>query len=207
MDSSSQDGTDARIRRLCHDLRQYVSAAALLAGMPTDDDVPPEVQARLVKIGEALEVGSAMLDAQLRPPLAHKAPIDLAAVVEGCIRLLTATSTVPVVAELAGPAMVVGDEVQIRRAVGNLIDNAIRAAGQGGRVRVRVHNQDLHACVQVDDDGAGFGRVPPGNGQGMAVVSSVLHNVHGRLEIASGPGPGTTIRMLIPVQREPGADS
>ncbi len=44
-------------------------------------------------------------------------------------------------------------------------------------------------------------RIASGHGHGMSVVGTVLQECHGRLEITSGPGPGTTVRMLIPSGR------
>jgi signal transduction histidine kinase len=58
------------------------------------------------------------------------------------------------------------------------------------------------AVVEVTDDGDGFGRIPSVSGQGMSIVDQALRTCHGRLEITSGPGPGTTVRMLIPTPRD-----
>jgi signal transduction histidine kinase len=52
------------------------------------------------------------------------------------------------------PAFVAGSRVQLRRAVGNLLDNAGRHARTS--VRLSVHQRDGHVRVLVDDDGPGI---------------------------------------------------
>jgi signal transduction histidine kinase len=50
----------------------------------------------------------------------------------------------------------------------------------------------------VADEGAGFGRISAGTGQGLHVVDSAVRASRGRLVISSGPGPGTTVRLTLP---------
>ncbi|MCL8024770.1 MMPL family transporter [Nocardioides bruguierae] len=94
-------------------------------------------------------------------------PVDLAAVVaESCTSLAVLAGTdaagrprlVPPVA--AGPAPVLGDRPALRRAVDNLVVNAVRhgLGGGGGRVEVVLaHDETGHVAVRVLDDGPGLG--------------------------------------------------
>jgi len=65
---------------------------------------------------------------------------------------------------------------------------------------IRVGTAGDEAWIQVTDDGPGFGRIEHGTGQGLAVITSAVRACHGRLEITSGPGPGTAVRVTFPRQ-------
>jgi signal transduction histidine kinase len=88
-------------------------------------------------------------------------------------------------------------------ALSNLIDNAIKFAGHGGTVHVRVGEDSAHPCIIVQDDGAGIPtaergavlqrfyrserhRPLPGSGLGLSVVQAILrlHGFELRLEDA-----------------------
>ncbi len=195
------DGTTPELNQLRHDLRQYVAAGMLLShpsgGTPDD----PQTQERLQRI---LEIFMRM-DELVRAPAAAQAPdwvVDLVQLVDDCVSYMRLTHGVPL--DLVGaeePVEAFGDPVMLRRALINVLDNATRAAGDAGRVRVRVSSMAGEALVEVADDGDGFGRIPSVSGLGMSIVDQALRACRGRLEISSGPGPGTTVRMRIPAQR------
>jgi signal transduction histidine kinase len=133
-------------------------------------------------------------------PSARGCTVDLVELVDECVSYVRMTHDVPLHVSADGPVEALVDPVMLRRAVNNVLDNATRAAGATGRVRVRVDRLRTQAIVEVTDDGDGFGRIPSISGQGMSVVDQALRACHGRLEISSGPGPGTTVRLLIPSQ-------
>lgn len=196
--SSTPDVAD-QTQRWCHDVRQYVAAGAILAEAPGDEELRPDVRQRLEKLRRVFELVSDMVDAHAGAAAAAAGPVDLAVVTAECLEVITATAAVPVVATIRGTTIVSCDSVRLRRAVGNVLSNAVRAAGSDGSVQVHVGEETPHlACVQVDDDGAGYGLMPAVGGHGMSVVGSVVHECNGRLEIFSGPGPGTTVRLLFP---------
>jgi signal transduction histidine kinase len=99
--------------------------------------------------------------------------------------------------------MAFGDKALLRRAISNILDNASRAAGTAGRVRVCVGVDGADAYVEISDDGAGFGGITHGTGHGLQLVAAAVRASRGRLEISSGPGPGTTVRLLLPARQLP----
>jgi signal transduction histidine kinase len=84
----------------------------------------------------------------------------------------------------------------------NLVDNAVRAAGPTGRVRLGVHparsvGQDV--VIDVVDDGPGFPFGPPGSSlRGLELVNRLLTACGGRLELHEAAPHGTRARVVLP---------
>ncbi len=105
------------------------------------------------------------------------------------------------------PATVAGDESLLRILIGNLIDNAIRYTGQGGRIDVTVRVDGAIVSVEVDDTGPGiqdehlarvfdrFYRVPgnketAGSGLGLPIVRRIASLHDGKVELINLDGGG-----------------
>jgi two-component system phosphate regulon sensor histidine kinase PhoR len=123
--------------------------------------------------------------------------------------------------EFEGPtatAKVLGDESWLRRAVVNLVGNAIKYTPPGGRVWVRYHEADRQGIVEVTDTGPGipaaaqsrlferFYRVrnaatrnAPGTGLGLAIVKAIIERHSGRVWVSSEEGKGSTFGFSVPL--------
>jgi signal transduction histidine kinase len=125
-----------------------------------------------------------------------------------------------------GRPIVIGDPDELKAAIWNLIDNAIKYSA--GEVRVRVvleENSDDRLAVRVADNGVGispaelkrifrrFYRIPAsvamrakGSGLGLFIVRSVAKKHGGRAFAESdGQGHGSTFTLLLPKATEAGA--
>ena len=152
-------------------------------------------------------------------------PIDLRAIVE---ESLTRAQTLHHVAPenlkyAAGPPITItGDLEDVRAAVANLIDNAVKYSGGKGKVTVETTRMDgKFVAVRVSDQGPGipqtelkqifkrFYRVPgplamrvKGTGLGLYIVRSVAKRHGGRVWAESeGPGRGSTFVLQLPITR------
>jgi signal transduction histidine kinase len=196
---SHPEATTRELMQLRHDLRQYVAAGLLLTQVPDGELLEPAVRLRLERLDQIFsrmrELTAASVSAAEQPPPVW---VDLVELVDECVSYARIAHGVPLAVDADGPIEAVADPVMLRRAVNNVLDNASRAAGASGHVRVRVDRRRSQAIVEISDDGDGFGRIPSLSGQGMSIVDQALRACHGRLEISSGPGPGTTVRLLIP---------
>lgn len=193
-----EDRVGRELSALRHDLKQYVAAGILLTQLSTEE--PPAVRERLERLHLVLQRIDELLASGSSGPARV---VDLVELVAECVSLMHLTRDTRVSYDDEGAVKVVGDPVLLRRAVVNVLDNATRAAGAGGTVQVRVRDGGDDGVVEVADDGSGFGRIPSVTGQGMSVVDTALRSCHGSLEITSGPGPGTTVRLRIPTQAGP----
>jgi two-component system, OmpR family, sensor histidine kinase SenX3 len=153
------------------------------------------------------------------------APIDLAGVVEECLARARTLHHVPTesLSYAAGPPVtVMGDMDEVRAAVSNLIDNAVKYSGPEVNVTVETANVDgKYISVRVRDQGPGiaktelkqifkrFYRVPgplatrvKGTGLGLYIVRSVAKRHGGRAWAESeGPGRGSTFVLQLPIAR------
>lgn len=112
------------------------------------------------------------------------------------------------------------DADAVRRALFNLIDNAVKHGREGGHVDVRVRRVNDHVSLSVDDDGPGIGpahrdgifgrftRGPtdaPGTGLGLYLVEQVARAHGGRVDLVTKEAQGSTFTLVLPVI-PPGAE-
>jgi two-component system nitrogen regulation sensor histidine kinase NtrY len=103
------------------------------------------------------------------------------------------------------------DPKVLARAVVNLIENALQAMPQGGRLRIGVRGENGEVVMSVADTGPGldpkvrarlftpyFSTKSSGTGLGLAIVRRAVEAHGGRVEVASVPGRGTTFTIHLP---------
>jgi two-component system sensor histidine kinase SenX3 len=153
------------------------------------------------------------------------ARVDLGQLVRECIELarrrhnLDEEAVSYVEADAARGAGVVGDRDELRAAVTNLVENAVKYSDKGVRVSVELDAPDeRHVAVRVTDSGIGihrnqlkrifkrFYRVPghfmarfKGTGLGLFIVRSIVEKHGGRVYAESeGIGRGSTFTIRLP---------
>lgn len=186
-----------QLMRLCHDLRQYVAAGLLLSEPRTGQEAG---QTRMALIHQQFTAIAEMLAAEFDRG-SGAGPINLARLVTECADVVRLTHRGQITVNRSKQVLVDGDQALLRRAVGNMLDNACRAAGPSGTVTVKVGVDAHEAKIEVVDDGAGFGGISSGTGHGLQVIAAAVRACKGRLEISSGPGVGTTVRLCVPALR------
>ncbi len=125
-----------------------------------------------------------------------------------------------VLIECKGQGNVYADAVLFSRALGNLLDNALRFTPEGGTIHLSIARLDHETKITVSDTGPG---IPPehvsrvfdrfyrvdssrnlaGTGLGLSLVKSIVELHKGTVELRSVPGEGTTVTLVFP--NAPGA--
>ncbi|WP_415909978.1 sensor histidine kinase [Oleiharenicola sp. Vm1] len=114
---------------------------------PAVTDVREEVQQMAELVGELL----AFTRAGLQPPAAARQPLPLAPLVAEALAREDAGERVAVA--VPGDLVALGDAALLRRAIGNLVRNALRYGG--GAARLGARRDGAAIVVQIDDDGPG----------------------------------------------------
>jgi signal transduction histidine kinase len=192
------------VRELCHDLRQPVATIAALAEVALgSDDMSEETRRRLLQIREEAAAMATLVRRVLDDAL-HFEPVDVDALLRDVARSFEVTHRVPLPVEGHSGLMVVGDRVALRRAVANLVDNAVRAAGPSGTVALVAGQRDGWVHLEVHDSGraSGDGRgAAPGAGLGLGIVARITRAHGGDLAFGRSSLGGTLARMRLPAAR------
>jgi len=117
-----------------------------------------------------------------------------------------------------GDGILNGDRIFVRRAVSNLVSNALYYSDPGVKIDITVRQaEDNYLELIVSDTGYGiaakdlghifdrFFRVetsnisnPQGSGLGLSIVKSIMDIHNGTVDIQSIPGQGTTVTLRFP---------
>ena len=148
---------------------------------------------------------------------ARREPVELNRLVEQAARIFEARGRARGVAvevradESLG--VVATDEAMVRQILDNLLDNALAAVHEGGRVLVTAGLEGERVCVEVSDNGPGiapdtlarvfdpfFTTKDPGRGAGLGLAISLTYAeaMGGTLTAESKPGAGTRFRLWLP---------
>ena len=156
----------------------------------------------------------------------HRAPLNFGDLVQECVDVARTSHHLQPEAlryeqevNNGAGASVVGDGEELRTAVSNVIDNAIKYSGPAVDIAVRLETpDDKHVTLSVQDNGVGisaqelkrifkrFYRVPnrtlshvKGTGLGLFIVRTIARKHGGRVFAKSeGEGRGTTVVLELP---------
>jgi two-component system, OmpR family, sensor histidine kinase SenX3 len=153
----------------------------------------------------------------------HRAPVDLGVLIEECIARTATLHSLPAESiqyKQIADATVSGDSNELRAAISNLLDNAIKYSGANVKIEIETRQvNDRFIMIRVADNGTGipsgelkrifkrFYRVPgpastrvKGTGLGLFIVRSVAKRHGGRAWAESeGPGRGSTFVFQVPI--------
>ncbi len=165
-------------------------------------------------------VDDLLLYAHHERPDSRREPIDMGTVVGETVEDFAAAASrsgVVLDHDRTAGLEVVGDAVSLRRAVANLLSNAIRVSEGGGTVRVLVGRDEEMVWASVVDHGPGiavgdidrvFQRFWRGDqassrevgrsGLGLAIVRQIAEGHGGRSTVRSVEGEGATFTLWLP---------
>jgi len=207
---------------LAHELRNPLGTIKASAEMLEKQSIKgrPEVMAEMAGyiLSETDRMNSlvaSFLDFA-RPLQTHPVSADLGTVVQDVVRQhadAAAARQVTIAVHAPEPPIVFDFDPDLMRiALGNLAQNAIQASSPRQNVELRVERRNQQVMIFVTDQGEGiqkehlenifnpfFTTKPGGVGLGLAIVTKIIDEHHGRIEVFSEPGKGTRFEIILPV--------
>lgn len=171
----------------CDGLLRFIATALCVSRLSHGLDVGESVEADAARLAEELAELYAVSAEMRRVALVCDLPAG-----EGCPCVLN----VPLV----------------RRALGNLLDNALKFTPAGGRVTICVRVEAAWVAFAVEDTGRGIGAEALGHvfdrfwtgergkgyGLGLSLVKAVATALGGEVAVASAPGEGSVFTLRLP---------
>jgi two-component system osmolarity sensor histidine kinase EnvZ len=186
-----------------HDLRTPLTRLKLGLAMLDEDEAEPMLR----DVNEMQALLDAFLDFSRGASTGEPEPVDPVALVEAIVEDWQRQGKDVVLGELSGSGQVMLRRQSMRRAVENLISNAVR---YGTRARVAVTLTEKSLRIRVEDDGPGIGpdlrgeavrpftrldssrnqNLGSGVGLGLAIVVDVARAHGGTLRLSESPELG-----------------
>ena len=212
-----------------HQLRTPLTALRTEAELAMLEPHPPSMAPTLRRLLDAADRASrlahqmlvlARVDGSAQADVPPE-PVDLAAVASAC-----ASDWAPRAIEQGvdlgfdlRPALTLGRGLMLQEMLSNLIDNAMKYAGENATITVRTYAVDETAIVEVEDNGPGVptdarprllerfqrgsNRSVQGTGLGLAIVRDIAIMHGGRVELLDrADGPGLRVRVALPLRRQ-----
>ena len=145
-------------------------------------------------------------------------PVDLATLLGEVVELyqyVAEEKRITVALQVSGACAVSIDRIRMRQVFANLLDNALKYTGNGGRVEIRTRCEPSQAIIEVTDTGMG---IPPeeisriwerlfrgdrsrsqrGLGLGLSLVKAIVEAHSGSASVQSKVGQGSTFTVTLP---------
>jgi two-component system sensor histidine kinase VicK len=116
--------------------------------------------------------------------------------------------------------LIMGDRGRIEQVMLNILSNAVKYTPDGGHIRVTAGDAGEKVWMEVADDGIGIpkkdrariferfyrvdkarSRESGGTGLGLSIATEIVQRHNGSLTIVDREGPGTTVRLELPVRQ------
>ena len=214
---------------LAHEIRNPLAGIAgvieiIGRDLPTSSParaVVKDVRQEIARINRI--VTDLLQTARPHPPKVHKSDLNTTvehAVMLGRQQALAKSVEIALHKDSSLPE-VEHDSDQIHQVLLNLLLNALQAIdlpakGQSGKITVTVKPHGEMAVVEVADNGRGIApdHLPnifrpfyttkgDGTGLGLSLARRIVEDHHGRIDVSSALGKGTTFAVVLPLQRDP----
>jgi signal transduction histidine kinase len=206
---------------LAHELRNPLGTIKGSAEMLTKENVKnrPDVMSEMAGfIGSEVDRMSGLVSSFLdfaRPLQLRAVTAELRPVIEEAVKMqsdLASQSAVTIAIEVGSePLTFAFDPDLLRVALSNLLQNAIQASTPHQTVDIKAADADKNMMIFVTDRGVGipkeqletifnpfFTTKNQGVGLGLAIVSKIVDEHHGRITVFSEVGKGTTFEIVLP---------
>jgi hypothetical protein len=205
------------------ELRSRLEELALIR--PTAEETYAQIDAAVADVDRVIRIFDALLrlaeiDAGMRR--SGFVSLDVAEVAAAAAEFYAPAAelkNIDLIFQSDGPVRVPGDPVLLAQALGNLIDNALKYAPEGGTIEVLVRRRGAGAEIAVADNGPGIAeaekskvverfyrgdasRGTPGSGLGLSMAQAVA-KLHGSTLELTDRNPGLCVILALPPEEAP----
>ena len=224
---------DSFINAVTHELKTPIASIRLYLETLQRRDVAPEQRHEFYRLmlQDTERLHSTVEQVLKAGQAGHKrfghleVPVDFGSLVRECVEMARSryhldSAALRLEGEMeAAPSSVIGDPEELKTAVSNVLDNAVKYSHNGVSVTAELTTPDeKHVVLRVKDQGVGipqgelkrvfkrFYRVPDrvlsnvkGTGLGLFIVRAIARKHGGRVFAESdGEGKGTTVTLELP---------
>jgi two-component system, OmpR family, sensor histidine kinase CreC len=217
------------VQTLTHELKSPLSAIRGAAELLHEREMPAADRERFVanierettRIQELVDRMMELAALESRRALERTEPVALRALLEECVASAASAGAPRGVAVSLAPgadAATDGDPLLLRRAVGNLLDNALDFSPPGGAIELALQVTGRQVHVSVRDHGPGipdyadhkvfekfYSLARPGTqrkstGLGLPFVREIVALHHGRVTLRNAEGDGAVATLTLPLR-------
>ena len=216
------------VQTLTHEVKSPLSAIRGAAELLQEPGMAQDQRQRFLanitretqRIQEMVDRMMELTALETRRALEHVENVALRPVLEEVVATAqdaAAPRRIRIVLDTPHDAEVEGDPFLLRRAISNLLDNAIDFSAEGGEVRVTLERTRRAARIHVTDHGPGIPEYAQGKvfekfyslarphsskkstGLGLAFVREIASLHHGRIELDNAPEGGAVATLSLPL--------
>jgi two-component system sensor histidine kinase SenX3 len=220
------------VANVSHELKTPVGALSLLAETLDGEEDSDNVARLVARIGTEAERLSRIIDdlldlSRIEANEGQRIPVDVARIIEDAVEPLRAVAegkeiTIEVGASAGSSPVVLGDRLDLKMALSNLVGNAVKYSEPGSCVHIERTQGAGIVCIAVRDHGIGIperdrqriferfyrvdrarSRLTGGTGLGLSIVRHVAANHGGTVEVDSEEGRGSTFTLILPTGTTP----
>ena len=210
---------------VAHEVRNPLQSLSLLCTLARTEGDPRKREALLTSVEEEIHILEDVVQRILRssgPLRISRAAVDLVTLIEQVETISRPRATkagVSLLIQAPGSCQMSVDGSLVRRAIENLILNAVEFAGikPPGQVTVSLMPREKQTLLIVDDDGPGvpshererifeqyYSSKPGGTGLGLSLVKRVFDTHGGYIRCEESPLGGARFIAALPTQQEEG---
>jgi signal transduction histidine kinase len=213
-----------------HDLKNPLNTIMGLSGIMAEEAVPPEETMKMADLMKRSSVHMLELITQLlESSIAEfgklelkRSEVDIAALLTSIVNGNRKASeskkqTITMLCETAEGCIIQADNIKLREALDNIVNNAVKYSCNGGKIEVRLSEAADRVHIEIQDEGPGFtdedkkkvfgkfqrlSAKPTGGetstGLGLYIVKQIIELHNGLIDIESQEGKGSIIIIDLP---------
>ncbi|PIP41153.1 MAG: two-component sensor histidine kinase [Desulfobacterales bacterium CG23_combo_of_CG06-09_8_20_14_all_51_8] len=210
---------------IAHDLRSPLArirgiAEVILVGKSSISDYEEMAASTIEECDNLIDMINIMLDimeTEAGVGRFEKEPVDLKKLlIDACdlFRPVADEKNITLLMRLADEMVIQGDKSRLQRMVTNLLENAIKYTGPGGKVTISAYKDNRQVHIVFEDTGIGIpaaeipqiferfyrcdrSRAESGVGLGLSLAKAIAKSFGGDISVESVPGQGSTFHVTL----------